>query len=76
MTMMMVCSRRGRDKETWQAVQEARPGWLGFAERRRVHVAARTAAESASTTRHRDFRHGRQRRSRLQRSVASPTITA
>lgn len=58
--------RRRRDPAPGQALQEARPGQLGRAQHRRVHVAAGAAAEPARPARHRHLRRGRQRRGGLQ----------
>lgn len=55
-------SRRGRDPAPGQALPQAGPGQLGRAVHRRVHVAARAAAEPAGAARHRHLRRGRQRR--------------
>lgn len=45
-------SRRGRDPAAGQALPQAGPGQLGRAVHRRVHVAARAAAEPAGAARH------------------------
>lgn len=62
---MSVNSRCGRDPAARQALPQAGPGQLGRAVHRRVHVAARAAAEPARAARHRHLRRGRQRRGEL-----------
>lgn len=57
---MCVCSRRGRDPAAGEAVPQAGLGQLWRAVHRRVHVAARAAAEPARAARYRYLRCRRQ----------------